>query len=876
MGRAAGVGRHDFVFTNERSTDSWQSDTQHYSASHDSQRRIMRLLSGSSPMGEIWKFRTGIDVRYAIYDPRFCEISHRILCCEVLGILCFFPNYYIGGETPALESSDSSAPFCRQCTIYRKEYKDMYDISNCHQKSFNRFISERLIDPNSVYDFTFEDRYLVYHTPLQGDWVYYVLDVSTQRTSEALRSKKPLIMSNPRDFIPHIYNAIKYTGDCRYVNNMAKNPLNIIDSIFRIVLAENGYTVREDQIELSKRIYKGLTGYPISLYEAEVGTGKSMAYLVAAVVARKSNDLHEPITISTATVELQRALIEKEIPRLSKILMDYQLIDQPLTTVIRKGKEHYFCRFRYEDYLSKIRKYPEKYNRLLQYFAVNDFAHTAFDLDLWKISGTLKSKICVKGRCFDCKYKHDCKYNRYIDFANHSPNIVFQVTNHNLFLTSEQLHKFEAGRLLRPSQYVIIDEAHKLRDAAQDIYGEYIDARTIPKYLNLVRFLCRNNKKQDDYRKLLQTAAKLNEKLFSYTHGMVRPEDQDSDNGTIFKMKSEIIILIKELIAVIKAIETSRIQVASPYGIGGDHIITALHAFTKQKNILTWATLEENGMVALCCCPKNIGKAMRENLWHSLSKFVLLSGTISDGKNFSYFIKENGLSGYEDKKMQVARSRSPFDYAKNTRLYIPIDMPTPDSYSNEDYIRSISDRIVSLVQATNGHTAILFTSYKALHAVYTMTKEHLADYQLICMTRNNKTAISDFKKSKNAILFASGSMWEGVDCMGDLLSSVIIVRLPFPIRSATMEQKKSASANVTAFIDEYAVPEMLIKLRQGVGRLIRSETDTGLISILDSRAAKSQYAERVQRALSKYPQINSITEIEQFFQEVKPNQYFEK
>jgi len=143
------------------------------------------------------------------------------------------------------------------------------------------------------------------------------------------------------------------------------------------------------------------------------------------------------------------------------------------------------------------------------------------------------------------------------------------------------------------------------------------------------------------------------------------------------------------------------------------------------------------------------------------------------------------------------------------------------------------------------------------------------------MTRSNKTAISDFKKKDNAVLFASGTMWEGVDCVGDKLSSVIIVRLPFPLRSATMEEKKSASVNVRAFINEYAVPEMLIKLRQGVGRLIRSESDTGLISILDTRATQSAYAERVQSVLAKHPRVDSIEEIKKFFHDIKPKEYFE-
>ena len=121
---------------------------------------------------------------------------------------------------------------------------------------------------------------------------------------------------------------------------------------------------------------------------------------------------------------------------------------------------------------------------------------------------------------------------------------------------------------------------------------------------------------------------------------------------------------------------------------------------------------------------------------------------------------------------------SPFDYQNHTRMYIPEDMPAPDNKS-DDYINAITESILRLIDATNGHTAILFTSYKVLQAVYERAIHQLGKYEVFCMTRNNRKVISDFRKSRNGVLFASGSMWEGVDCVGDGLSSVIIVRLPF-------------------------------------------------------------------------------------------------
>ena len=158
--------------------------------------------------------------------------------------------------------------------------------------------------------------------------------------------------------------------------------------------------------------------------------------------------------------------------------------------------------------------------------------------------------------------------------------------------------------------------------------------------------------------------------------------------------------------------------------------------------------------------------------------------------------------------------------------------------------------------------------------MYDLAKDDLKEYPLIKMSRSNKTAITQFKESGNGVLFASGSMWEGVDCAGDILSSVIIVRLPFPLRTQAMEFKKKSCASMQEFVQKFAVPQMIIKLRQGAGRLIRNETDTGVLSILDARAAQGgAYRGRVLKALNKYPLVFSIEEVASFIHTVKDDSY---
>ena len=748
----------------------------------------------------------------------------------------------------------------------------MYEITYEDKETLACYIVKRMAYDGGIYDFTFEGRYLIYHARVMGEWHYIALDMTTGVGSVMYRGKKPLRIADKYTVIPCICNAIKYTGDRRYGSVMESDPIEIIDSIFRDILPKYGFNVREEQIELSKRIFRGFTSFDVSLCEAEVGTGKSLAYLVAGVVARKHFGLSTPITISTATIELQNALVEKEIPRLSEILMDSGFIDRPFKAIVRKGKEHFFCRFRYEDFIEKLSRNPEKHEKILRLFNESSLSSNAFDLDKLRLPGSVKKKIRVSGGCGKCEFRDDCRYYSYSNHDARNPDIDFQVTNHNQYLMSEKLGAKDQTYLLKPSEYVIIDEAHRLKEAAADVYGERLCEWDIPKYINEVRTLCADEDRRNIYKDNMDTAVRLNAGLFEIIRGLIRSDDREDGRGTIFAVDTEMTTLVRQLRNTIESLEASRNHSSV---VHGRYILHTLDTLISSSKILTWAETDEKGTVTLCCCPKNVGREMYKYLWSNGHHHILTSGTMRDGRSFEYFEKESGVDRVRKDRKQYSSTPSPFDYANNTRLYLPEDLPMPSDASDEKYVSAIAERITELVKVTHGHTAILFTSYRMLNAVYEKVKNRISGYELIRMTRSNRNAIRDFKKKDNAVLFASGAMWEGVDCAGDKLSSVIIVRLPFPLRSAAMEEKKSASANVDTFINEYAVPEMLIKLRQGVGRLIRCEIDTGLISVLDTRAVKSGYSEWVQAVLSKYPGVENLDEIREFFHSVKHKEYFE-
>ena len=750
----------------------------------------------------------------------------------------------------------------------------MFEINYKDKERLNEYIENRKAYQNAVYDFTFENRFLVYHCEMTNELHYIALDMETGCGSEMCRRKKnsPIPAESFNSLIPSIFQSIKYTGSVRHLNPMDVDPIELIDSIFRVVLPKYGYAVREEQIRLAKQMFKGLTNDLVSINEAEVGTGKTLAFLVAALVASKTNrdGISKPITITTANIELQTALVEKEIPKLSQCLMDYNIISRPLTAVLRKGREHYFCKKRFKDFLTTIKRTPEKYGNLIETFEKLDFENRAFDLDRYKIRPSLKDRICVKNLCRSCKFADECRYHRYTAKNREKDNIDFQVTNHNMYLTSQRLRKETAmpDAVLLSSDYIIVDEAHKLKEAAIEVFGNKLSEKDVPAFVKSVYIHCKKDGSHEFYHKMLSNLLNLNEELFAELKKEYRKQDHDDDQGTLMTLGQEQGLIIERMRQLVIEIEAS-----CKLDNTGRPLKSSLKAFHRANNLNIWTEADENGILSLCCSPKNIGAVLHDMVWDKDCSHVLTSGTMSDGTDFSFFMKENGIDRLPKRLVETSSTQSPFDYGNHTRLYIPDNMPYPD-IENPEYIKAISDHVVRLVYATNGHTAVLFTSYKVLNAVYEQTKDRLSAFDIFCMTRSNRTAIQDFKKSTNGVIFASGSMWEGVDYIGDTLSSVIIVKLPFPRRSAVMEQKKAESNDIHDFIRRYATPEMLIKLRQGVGRLIRSESDTGLISILDSRAATGEHSLRVAKVLQQYPRVDTIDEIEAFFKNVKPKEYY--
>mgnify|MGYP003287814334 FL=1 len=744
-----------------------------------------------------------------------------------------------------------------------------------------------------VYDFTFGNRCDIFHRPRGKVFEYIALDRTTGKTSWVLERKTPMDVSEYPDITPQILYSIKYTGDPRYKGASSYSAMDLMDIIFKVLMPKHGYYFREQQYEMALSIFHGLNNRKVTLCEAEVGTGKTMTYLVAGFLAKLYDKSYSfmgyPVTITTSSIELQKSIMEKELPALSAMLKDFGLIDAPLTAVLRKGKDHYFCPRRYGEYLHSISLFPLKYSEVIDRVQSLNLMNGTLDLDPVPLNPYIKARICVKGSCHNCPCAESCEYARFLETASKPYNFDFQITNHNLFLTAQKSrskHSTKGGLL--PCNFCIVDEAHKLLDTASDIFTAFLDFSEVEDFLNAVK----HNGGTDftaraEYFHLLKEAQRLNRKLVSMFSSYQFKSCEDVCHVKI-EITEQMDKTIRKLIAVLQKIGNW----SAPKGATGANtaqtLVDKLSAFLlpeeneeekvgmEIKENIVWISYDKStNTKSLCCMPTQMKDSLRTSLWTTFNThFALTSGTMKDDTGFSFFKDELGITGCLGQySVSEFSCESPFDYRNHTRLYISADTPIPDMRDPE-YIPAIAREVVKLVKATHGHTAVLFTSYKALNAVYNLVKDELKEYPLIKMSRSNKTAITQFKNSGNGILFASGSMWEGVDCAGDILSSVIIVRLPFPLRSQAMEFKKMSCKNTKEFVQKYAVPQMIIKLRQGAGRLIRNETDTGVLAILDARAAQGGvYRTRVLNTLRKYPLVSSISDVASFIDSVKDESY---
>ena len=623
------------------------------------------------------------------------------------------------------------------------------------------------------------------------------------------------------------------------------------EKIFREILPRHGMAVREEQIALCHEVLDTLYNKEISLCEAGVGTGKTLAYLVACILwqMNRPERMKLPIVISTSSVALQDAILTEYLPDRSTVLLGEGIIREPITAVVRKGKERFVCDARLAERTALVQPSRKRQKNSLR------IAENILDMDhIPELSRYDRCRICVPQSCpRDCFMRLDCRYQQYLRDSM-KPDI--QICNHN-YLLADASHRIEdRPLLLRSYQALVVDEAHKLPDVARQMYTETLSETDI-------NDLCLQLQ-QAHY---LHLAQRLRSAFlaFSISCGQnlsgLRRKDSVSFTLTPFRREA-----LADCIAILQYaggfVDMPRYL---RYRLGEAESFFRLFLLEVPTRIL-YIDYGADGHPTFCAGSSRIPQLLRSALWNTREPAILTSGTLAAAGDFSHTEQLLGLAAY--RPLRHFRADSPFDYKKKCLLYFP-----PRARTRVDN-RHMAEEIIRLVDSCHGHALVLFTSYRQMAEVRALTDGQW-QYPTYQSWRNGGKIIQQFKQSGNGVLFAAGSCWEGIDFPGDMVSLLIIAKLPFPIPDPVSDYERKQYPNLRDYINAEIIPEMQKKLRQGFGRAIRTEQDSCVVAVLDERAGiGGKYYEAVLAALPTCPTTEKIEDVQQFIREQKRPDYF--
>jgi ATP-dependent DNA helicase DinG len=614
-----------------------------------------------------------------------------------------------------------------------------------------------------------------------------------------------------------------------------------------------GYTPRQAQQEMAARIEQALAGYSVFIAESGTGTGKTFAYLVPALLSGRK------ILISTGTRHLQDQLYHRDLPLVRDALA------VPVSTALLKGRSNYLCRYRLDSLetdgrpagrrdqsnLARIREWSGHTRRgdIAEMNAIPE------DSDLWPLV-TSTADNCLGSAC---PHYDECFVNRARREALAADVVV---VNHHLFFADLALREEGFGQLLPGVEAVIFDEAHQLPEVASNFLGISLSSHQL---VSLCRDSIAEDLKEHSGVAGLPAAAQSLEKAvadFRLTFG-VEPRrdawDKLENAKAVHAALAEVKTRLMNLSAALDQAAGKGQGLANGARRASDLLdrLLMISESTPSDYVAWFETTARSFMLYLT--PLDIAASFRSHTGNGKKAWIFTSATLAVKKSFAHFQARLGLE-----EAETGLWDSPFDYARRTLLYIPPGLPAP---STPDYTDRVIDAALPVLTASRGRAFILFTSHRALKAASARLRDAL-DYPLLVQGDAPRSELlRRFRDLGNAVLLGTSSFWEGVDVRGEALSCVIIDKLPFaspddPVlqaRAAAMEQ-----AGRSPFAD-YQLPEAVITLKQGVGRLIRDESDHGVLMLCDPRLLSKGYGKTFLASLPPMPLTRTLGDVEAFF-----------
>ena len=626
----------------------------------------------------------------------------------------------------------------------------------------------------------------------------------------------------------------------------------MVEQIFREILPRRGMAVREEQIALCHEVLDTLYNKEISLCEAGVGIGKTLAYLVACILwqMHRPNQLKMPVVISTSSVALQDAILNEYLPDLSAVLLAEGIITAPITAVVRKGKERFVCDARLAERQAKAISKGSRQKGSLR------MAENVLDLDhIPGLSRYDRCRICVPQSCpRDCFLRLDCRYQQYLRDSR-KPDI--QICNHNYLLANASHRLEERPLLLRQYQALVVDEAHKLPDAARQMYTETLSAQDMDELCFLLQ--------QTHFKSLSKRLRTVFLTLsISCVPSFAMPKRKISIPFSLTPFRQAAIADSINLLQYIGS--QPDMPYYLQYRLAEAESLLRLFLLDVPTRIL-YLEFSADGQLTFCAASNRVPQLLRSALWNTREPTILTSGTLTAAGDFDHTEQLLGLAAYAP--LRHFRAESPFNYRKKCLLYIPARRAA--AVPENQYL---ADQIVRLTVACHGHALVLFTSYRQMRNVYDALGGRLT-FPVFQAGRGQNRSIQQFKQSGNGVLFAAGSCWEGIDFPGDMVSLLIIAKLPFPIPDPVSNYERQQYPNLRDYISAEVIPEMQKKLRQGFGRAIRTEQDSCVVASLDERAGiGGKYHDAALAALPTCPTTERIEDVQQFIREQKRPDYF--
>jgi len=617
-----------------------------------------------------------------------------------------------------------------------------------------------------------------------------------------------------------------------------------------------GFQVRKQQQEMLYAVGESLTNHSAAVIEAGTGVGKTFAYLVPAIASGGR------VIISTGTKTLQDQLFSKDIPIVKNALKTDTKV------ALLKGRANYICTYRLHRAQSdgqfddrRSLSYLQRISDWQVMTIAGDIAElnsVPRDSEIWQ-HVTSTADNCLGSDCEDYETCFVVKARRKAQEAD----VV--VVNHHLFFADLALKEEGFGELLPSANAVILDEAHQLPEIASTFFSETLSSRQLLELSKDTLSEALTNASdmpdlQDKLRELDKCVMDL--RLAMDKPGLREPWYKIKSKPGVDKEINNLESIINELLVLLK--------IAAERSKGLD---SCYERFQQQKQRFDNLNNPKEGAVqwyetytrsfSLISTPLDIADTFKKHLESWPCAWVLTSATLAVDQSFDHFTRRIGMESPKELLLD-----SPFDYWHNALLYAPPDIPEPQM---EEFVPAVVSASIPIIEACEGRTFMLFTSYRALNQAAELLKDEI-DYPILVQGDSSQAEmIKKFRQMGNAVLLGTSSFWEGVDVRGEALSCVIIDKLPFaspgdPVLEARIKSIRENGGNP---FGEYQLPQAVITLKQGVGRLIRDDNDKGLLVICDPRLRSKSYGKTFLASLPRVPRTSKLDVVQRFFKILK-------